>query len=559
MSKDKNSLTTRIDSYGVKFYDVLSQTLLEIIQETKSKDDSISVCLTSDFYLNSACPKSMKAKEKLDYMQSDFEDACQKQGINPANYDVRFLLSDDPVDISQNKVICMGVGKVELTNLWAALSQYKFESITAIGSTITNLLPNKGAGQNCLIINIEDETKLTLIKDGQIFDLIAIEVGMDEVITQLAESYNSYAKAYAACKGIDAYSTTDVSLDSDSKMIREALMPVLYDLKTRIATAIEPYIDDFSEVYISGTGIIVNNIDLYLSEVFKGKKVELLVPAFVNRDRNNLKDVLEVNSALATAYLCLTGVNKDEDYLLSGTTLKNEVTKKRFSPKAIFTNVKEKVEELNKKTLKTRKSKKKKKDIQVDGMEQLGQVGGSGEFNLQEEEEEEYYDPMAEWFVRIAISIAVAWVAYTIVTFFITSNINGKIRTIEENKMKTEFAINQVTYDRTEIEKKKNNYQNKVAKLKDVINRAKIKRERSYNVPNFMSQLMFIIPIDVKVTSISVGSVDNKVILEAESGRYAQLGYFVSRLKLAGILKDVTMDVVDMSSNIKIKVNGVLP
>jgi hypothetical protein len=501
----------------------------------------------------------MKAKEKLDYMQSDFEDACQKQGINPANYDVRFLLSDDPVDISQNKVICMGVGKVELTNLWAALSQYKFESITAIGSTITNLLPNKGAGQNCLIINIEDETKLTLIKDGQIFDLIAIEVGMDEVITQLAESYNSYAKAYAACKGIDAYSTTDVSLDSDSKMIREALMPVLYDLKTRIATAIEPYIDDFSEVYISGTGIIVNNIDLYLSEVFKGKKVELLVPAFVNRDRNNLKDVLEVNSALATAYLCLTGVNKDEDYLLSGTTLKNEVTKKRFSPKAIFTNVKEKVEELNKKTLKTRKSKKKKKDIQVDGMEQLGQVGGSGEFNLQEEEEEEYYDPMAEWFVRIAISIAVAWVAYTIVTFFITSNINGKIRTIEENKMKTEFAINQVTYDRTEIEKKKNNYQNKVAKLKDVINRAKIKRERSYNVPNFMSQLMFIIPIDVKVTSISVGSVDNKVILEAESGRYAQLGYFVSRLKLAGILKDVTMDVVDMSSNIKIKVNGVLP
>ena len=559
MSKDKNSLTTRIDSYGVKFYDVLSQTLLEIIQETKSKDDSISVCLTSDFYLNSACPKSMKPKEKLEFLQSDFEENCQKQGINPANYDVRFILSDDPVDVSQHKAICMGVGKVELTNLWAALSQYKFESITAIGATIVNLLPNKGAGQNCLIINIEDETKLTLVRDGQIFDLIAIEVGMDEVITTLAESYNSYAKAYAACKGIDAYSTTDTSLDADSKMIREALMPVLYDLKTRIATAIEPYIDDFSEVYISGTGIIVNNIDLYLSEVFKGKKVELLVPSFVNRDRNNLKDVLEVNSALATSYLCLTGINKDEDYLLSGTTLKNEVAKKRFSPKAIFTNVKEKVDEINKKTLKTRKSsKKKKKDIQVDGMEQLGEVGGSGEFNLQDEEEE-YYDPMAEWFVRVAISLATAWIAYTVVTFFITSNINSKIHTIEENKLKTEYAISQVTYDRTEIEKKKNNYQNKVAKLKDVINRAKIKKERSYNVPNFMSQLMFIIPIDVKVTSISIGSVDNKVILEAESGRYAQLGYFVSRLKLAGILKDVTMDVVDMSSNIKIKVNGVLP
>ena len=36
MSKDKNSTVVSIDAYGVKFYDILSQTLSEIIQETKS-------------------------------------------------------------------------------------------------------------------------------------------------------------------------------------------------------------------------------------------------------------------------------------------------------------------------------------------------------------------------------------------------------------------------------------------------------------------------------------------------------------------------------------------
>ena len=69
---------------------------------------------------------------------------------------------------------------------------------------------------------------------------------------------------------------------------------------------------------------------------------------------------------------------------------------------------------------------------------------------------------------------------------------------------------------------------------------------------------MFIIPTDVKVTSITVGD-NNAIKLTAESPKYAQLGYFVSRLKLAGIIKNVDMEVTEMSSDIKIIVKGELP
>ena len=101
-------------------------------------------------------------------------------------------------------------------------------------------------------------------------------------------------------------------------------------------------------------------------------------------------------------------------------------------------------------------------------------------------------------------------------------------------------------------------YKAKTDKLSKIIESIRIRTERSFDIPNFMSQLMFVIPEDVKVTSINVED-GRSVILEAESGKYNQLGYFVSKLKLEEILDNVNMEVVSMNSNIKIKVNGELP
>ena len=562
MSKEKNSPQMSIEAYGVKFYDVLTQTLNEIIQETRSNDNDISVCVTSEDYEKTQSYRQLKPKDREAALNVEFEEMCQRKAVNAGSLDVRFVLSDDPMDPNQYSVKCVAVNKVELNNLWQALQNTKFQSISAIGPSIVNLLKDKGMGDDCLIINIEDDTKLTLIKNGQIAELVQIPVGMDEVITRLADQYNSYAKAYAACKGIDAYS--EVSLDDtdvEKQQVRDALMPTLYDLKQRIMMAIEPFQRDFNNVYITGTGIIVNNIDLYLQEAFGGKRVELLVPYFVNKERNSLKDVLEVNSALAAATYCLNGIDKSLDFLKSGTYLKASATKKQLTPKAILATIKEKIDDINQKTLKVKKSsKKKKKEITFDNeVENLEQLGGAGEYSAPSfEDEVEYYDPMAEWLARIAISLFVGWIAYTGVAHFVQDRLNNKIKTVNENISKTDAQIDNVNKDREKIQNTADEYSQKTAKLQRMIDKIKLRKERSYDVPNFMSQLMFVIPVDVKVSSISIGTNDN-VVLEAESSKYAQLGYFVSRLKLAGILTDVKMDVVSMDSTIKIKVKGILP
>ncbi len=568
MSKEKNSQSFTIEAYGVKFYDVLTQTLNEIIQETKSSDAEISVCLTSEIYEKSQCFKSMKAKERDAYLNSEFESICASKNLNASGLDVRFVLSDDLQNLDSYKVTCVAANKVELNNLWQALQSTKFQSISAIGTTITNLLKDKGVAESSLIVNIEDETKLTFVRNGQIAEMINIPVGMDEVISRLADVYNSYAKAYAACKGVDAYSDGIGVASREQESVREALMPTLYDLKQRIMMALEETKETFDNVYITGTAIIVNNIDLYLAEAFPGKRVELLVPYFVNKERNSLKDVLEVNSALAAASYCLTGIDKSADFLKSGTYLKAYETKKSLTPKAIFGAIKDKVDEVNQKTLKPKRSskKRKKKDIQIDdgsgiglGMENLGQLGGAGEYNATSfEDEVEYYDPIAEWLTRIAISLFVAWIAYTSVAYVVGNTLDTKIKQINENTALSGTAILKVISDRQYIDNKANEYKDKTAKLANIIAKIRTKKERTFEVPNFMSQLMFIIPTDVRVTAIHIGE-DDTVILEAESGKYAQLGYFVSRLKLSGILREVDMKVEDMTSIIKIKVNGVLP
>lgn len=560
MSKEKNAPTMSIESYGVKFYDILSQTLSEIIQETKSTETEICVSVTSEEYEDTEVYKSMKPKDRDALLLSEFTTACNNRGANATSLDMRYVLANNPSNPDQYKAICMAVSKIELTNIWQALNNNKIESVSAIGATIVNALKDKGAGQNAIIVNIEDETKVTVVLNGEIAEMIHIPVGMDEVITKLADRYNSYARAYEACKGVDAYVEGDISLDTEAQSIRETLMPTLYDLKQRLMMTTETYLKEVQDVYITGIGAIINNIDLYLQEAFPGLHCEILKPYFVNKERNSLKDVLEVNSALATAAYGLNGIDKQTDFLASGNFLRGEAKKKQLDPKVMLATVKEFFDDLNKKMLRPVKSKKRKKAITFDDeVENLEQLGGAGEYSAPTfEEEVEYYDPVSEWLTRAAVSLFVAWVAYTGFAGYVEGRIDSQRLTVESNIARTESEISNVDSDRIMIQKQSDEYDEKTVKLQRILDSIRTQEERAFDVPNFLSQLMFIIPTDVRVTSVVIGT-DDTVQLSAESGKYAQLGYFVSRLKIAGVLKNVDMDVVSMNSTIQIKVNGVLP
>ena len=75
------------------------------------------------------------------------------------------------------------------------------------------------------------------------------------------------------------------------------------------------------------------------------------------------------------------------------------------------------------------------------------------------------------------------------------------------------------------------------------INEANDKITESYAkknaIPNFLTEIMFNIPKEVQLLSIS-NATDKQVSIVAQSKEYEQLGYFIAKIKNEGILTDVT-------------------
>ena len=73
-----------------------------------------------------------------------------------------------------------------------------------------------------------------------------------------------------------------------------------------------------------------------------------------------------------------------------------------------------------------------------------------------------------------------------------------------------------------------------------------------------MQKVMKFIPKNVQLLTIQ--SDDNKhVTISAKSSSYAALGYFVSQLKLEGIIDNVKINSVAHGSEIQVSIGGDLP
>lgn len=145
---------------------------------------------------------------------------------------------------------------------------------------------------------------------------------------------------------------------------------------------------------------------------------------------------------------------------------------------------------------------------------------------------------------------------YSGASYYTNEVISEKSAEINKNKVDVNNWINAAKSDAAKIDEQAGKYKVWKSELQELLGKVTT-RTANFSIPNFMSKLMFIIPENVQVTSIAVQ--DGRVEMDAESGQYAQLGYFVSKLKLEKVLTDVDMSVISMDGNIKIKVSGAMP
>lgn len=558
-----------LDAYGVKFYDNVQTSINEITEEVGMEQTTVALTLSNEDYYIAEVFSNLKKKDMLELMQSGYAGKKGEVSFKSQVNEMRVKLALNSGSMDKSLALCVVASKGELANLGRMYSSYRISSISPLPVSIKNLFPNQAIDEEAIVVNIEDKTTVTVFHRSEIQHISEIDMGMQEIITKLSEKYNSASKAYEACKKVSAYISDVYDMDDEAREILDVVIPVLYDIRQQVDAVVTPFLKDARKIYITGTGAIINNIDLYFSEVFLDTECEIIKPFFVYKEEPNLKEIIEVNSAIA---LALDGVGMaDTDLSFNSVARKAagasnvKETIKKLAIKDKLIEYKDKAADfIRKVNAPVVKSSGRKRNVDFDpGLLQGSEFSGSQYDSSMNDDssEETSYGRIDSGMVKLAV-FAIAFVTtYSIAATVINNRILAKTSEINTEIGKANSVIATANDDASYLRGKASQYVEKANKLTEVllkINSNKNVKVNNFNIPNFLSELMFIIPTNVRVTNIDIND-KGVVVLDAESGQYASLGFFVTKLKLEGVLNDVKMEQVSDSGKIKIKITGGMP
>lgn len=521
VSKDHDNL--KIDAFGIKFYEKLGDAIDQVVEETYSQKTPISVNMSEEMYNYFNMYALLTKSDLQKAIRTEFEAYCADKGYNPNVFETRYAVVDNQLDRDKLRIIHIADNKIELNKRIQQISDYHLGNVSPIGMSIPNLAQIE-KDENCIIVNIEDHTELTTIINGKIYNVEKLDEGSQEILDKINLRENSYSKAYEICKNTTIYTSEGRELQSEEEGYLADIMPTLYNIVGQVKKAINSTTEKIEKVYITGTASLVNNIDLYFQEYLTEVTCEILKPYFVENTGNiNIKDYIEVNSAIS---LALMGLNEG----IAGMNFK----------KMSFV---EKIPSWMKIEIDPEKTKKEKKN-----------KGGLLTWDL-----EEKLDKTEKSLVRIAVSLFLLVVIYSGFSGMLNYQMNKKEQEAEESMAQTNSQIVLAKSDNEKIKTKTNDYSTMIKNLEDANDRITDRNKTRNAIPNLLNQIMSVIPEQVQLTSIE-NTTGTKVVINAQSSKYEQLGFFVAKLKNDVILTNVVSTAGQKDNSIvTIKIEGDLP
>ena len=505
---DKNKDALKIESCHVEFYEKsnLVQTLEKIIRETFSAKDAISINISNELYNYFDVFTSLTKKDKDKLVDVDFEYFCGEKGYNKDSLDSRTIYRNSREDVDKQKAIHISTNKENIYKRIQEFGNVKITNVMPVATSIFNLVDLGPKDENVLIVNIEKDTKVTSIVGGEIYNIDIIPQGMGEILDSINAIENDMRRSYECCRNTTIYTQDMQDLRVNDNEHLEDIMPTLYQIVTEIRKLSEASVGQVSKIYITGMGTAINNIDLYFQEYIPNSKCELLKPFFLENNTSTklpIKEYIEVNSATA---LALDGLGYGEkDLNFKGKT--SGGVEFKFDSKAIMNFFR-------------------------------GLIDPKKEMNA--------VDKTA---FRLAICLCIGVVGYGFASNSIIKQINEKSSQIEAQTKVVTAQIATVNSQTASINSGKSAYDQMVSMLEAIKNPPE--EDRSDNtgtptqtviaknaIPNLLNRIVFIIPQQVRVTSIK--NTENKhIVIEAQASKYEQLGYFRAALSTSGYLENV--------------------
>lgn len=509
----KNNETVKVEAFGVKFYDNIENAIKQIIDETYSYKLPISINITGEVY-NKFEVFSLLSKKDIDAMvKTEFENICYEKEINKNIYEERYIFANSNNNNEKVKVIHVSAPKTTIAQRKNQFTQSKISSISPIGLTIQNIVKKEKRG-NYIVVNIENETTITKVINNTISDVEVLEIGAKDILSNINSKENSYQKAYEICKNVTIYTENDKDLQYEENEYLEDVMPTLYKIVSEVRNSVDNSFEEIEKVYITGTGAIINNIDIYFQDYLKNNHCEILKPGFVgNNSKINIKDYIEVNSAIS---LALQGIEKST---------------------VNFTN-----EPVMNKILIALSSDVSKKEVG-------GAAKGASDI----------LDKFSKHYTIGAITFGFLTALYIISMVIINNQLDSKIALTEKSITDTNARIEKVKEYNTKFNDQITEYERLITNIEN-INDANSEDKRFKNtIPNLLNNIMVIIPKGVQLTSIENTS-GARIVINASSENYEQAAFFKAKLKTEGILKNVVSDTGTVSGDrLNITIEGELP
>lgn len=523
VSKDRDQI--KVESFGVKFYDNLDQTIKQIVEETYSYRTPISINLSEEMYNFFQVFALLNKKDLPKAIKTEFEAYCGDKNYNPNVFETRYAITPDTQEKEKLKVIHISENKIELNKKIQKFSSYRLQNIIPISMAISDITKFEPK-ENCLIVNIEESTTITTILDQNIYDIKTLDIGSQEILDRINVKENSYQKAYEICKETTIYTSEGKELTEEETGYLEDIMPTLYDILGQIRKIINDSMDKIEKVYITGTGALINNIDLYFEEYLENVHCEILKPSFIKISPEiNIKDYVEVNSAIS---LALSGLGQG----ISGMNFKKSSLMDKL-PDILKMEVGGK-----KKT--TKEDKKLKSNL------------FTIDFNVP-------LDKIEKALLRNSIGILILFIVYSSFASLINKQIELKKEQAQESIDNTNSQIELVNNDIQNAQNKTSEYTSKINNLDEINKKLQENNRLKKSIPNLLNKLMYVMPNEVQLTSIQ-NTNSTHIEIQAQSKSYAQLGYLTASIKTNGILTNVISTSGQKENNIvTIKIEGDLP
>ena len=521
VSKDHDVI--KVESFGIKFYDRLSEAIDQVIQETYSQKTPISVNLSEQMYNYFEMFSLLTKKDLQRAVVTEFESYCTDKNYNPNAFESRYAVVDNKLDKNKLKIIHIAANKIELNKRIQQIEGYKLTNISPISMSIPNLI-DTSEKQNAIVVNIEDETTITTILDNKIFDVQIIEEGSRDILSRINLKENSYSKSYEICKNTTIYTSAGTELDAEMSSYLDDVMPTLNNIVGQIRKAINASTEKIDKVYITGTAALINNVDLYFQEYLSEIDCEILKPYFIQNVQDiNIKDYIEVNSAIS---LALMGLGEG-------------ITEMNFKKLGFA----DKVPDWLKLEIDPDKSKKERKYLGGFFTWDLGQKLDKTEISL----------------IRVAVALFLLTIIYSTFSAALSNQMDKKSEEAQESIASTNGQISLANQDNEKIKSKTNEYTNMIEYLQEANDRITDRNRTRNAIPNLLNQIMTVIPVDVQLTSIE-NTTDTHIVINAQSDKYEQLGYFTARLKVESILTNVISTAGQKDNDtVTIQIEGDLP